>query len=174
MTDILHLGCGDDHRENAMNVDVNPESAADVVADLSDTPWTFANDSGFRRIEAHHIIEHLPDRPTFFAEAARVLEPGGELIVTLPLGRNAFTDDDHDAYWTYGTPEQYCRANGRPWDPNPPFTLVNRDLTVWLGGPLAKASPLFRLLATKWPDWAAYRCFAGEITATYQREETEQ
>lgn len=168
--DILHLGCGDDYHEHALNVDVNSESAADVVADITNTPWEFAEDGEFVRIEAHHVLEHLPDRAAFFDEAARVLRPGGELVVTLPLGRNAVTDDDHTTAWTYGTPGQYSREHRRPWDPDTLFVLVDREMDVWLGGPLAPMSPLFRLLATRWPEWAAYRCYAGEVTATYRRE----
>ena len=35
-------------------------------------------------ITSRSVLEHLPDLPAFFAEAARVLRPGGEMVHTFP------------------------------------------------------------------------------------------
>lgn len=167
----LHLGCGDDYREGALNVDANPDSAADRLLDIAETPWPFPDDA-FARVEAHHLVEHLADTEAFFVEAARVLAPGGTLELTVPLGVNCFTDGDHEwPPWTYERPEQYSTAHRRPWDPSVPLRLVARDVQVWLGGPLAKLSPAFRAAARVWPAWAAERCYGGELTAVYRRME---
>lgn len=165
----LHLGCGDDYHEDALNVDVNPESAADECLDVTETPWPYP-DGSFSRVEAHHLVEHIDDRAAFFHEAARVLSPGGVLVVTTPLGVNAATDDDHEPpHWTYETPTQYSRSHRRAWDPDVPLRLEDRRVNVWLGGPLAAATPLFQAAAVVWPAWTAQRCYGGELTAHYRR-----
>ncbi|RDI70206.1 class I SAM-dependent methyltransferase [Halopelagius longus] len=167
----LHLGCGEDHRPEWLNVDANPDVEPDVVADLEEE-WEFAPDNSVEVIEARQVVEHLEDRAGFFAEAARVLRPGGVLRISVPLGVNADTDSDHEApNWTYRTPEQFSRPHRRSWDPDIPLELINRSVDVWLGGPLSAASPLLRLAAHKWPAWAAYRCYAGILTAEYRRME---
>lgn len=166
----LHLGCGDDYRDGWLNVDANTASAADVIADVTDVPWSFADETSVSRIEAHHLVEHLPDRAGFFRECVRVLSPGGTLTVTVPLGTNAKTDHDHvPPHWTHETPEQYSRPHRRPWDPDLPLALTSRDVRVWLGGPFGVASPLLQAAARRWPAWAAERCYGGELTASYRR-----
>lgn len=168
LPDALHLGCGDDYRNGALNVDVNPTSAADDILDVSETPWPYPADA-FTRVEAHQLVEHLEDREAFFSEAGRVLAPDGTLVVSTPLGVNAATDDDHaPPHWTYDTPEQYSRPHRRAWDPDVPLRLEDRRVNVWLGGPLAALSPVFQAAADAWPAWAAHRCYGGELTAIYR------
>ncbi|REA03481.1 hypothetical protein DEQ92_10305 [Haloferax sp. Atlit-6N] len=166
--EYLHLGSGPDYRDGWTNVDVNEDADPDVVADLT-KPWDFASDD-VRVIEAHHVVEHLEDRTAFFVEAAKALRPNGILRITVPLGSNFDTDSDHVApRWTWRTPEQFSRAHRRQWDPDIPLELVHREVDVWLGGPLSPASPLLRLAAQRWPDWASSRCYAGELTAVFRR-----
>ena len=166
----LHLGCGDDDRAGWLDVDANPESSADIVADVTDTPWEWADARAVEVIEAHHLIEHVPDRGAFFREAARVLAPDGRLTVTVPLGANWTTDDDHEPpAWTWETPLQYSSLHRRPWDPALPLQVVDRSLDVWLAGPTSPASPLLQAAATVWPAWAAERCYAGELTVSYRK-----
>lgn len=166
----LHLGCGDDYRAGWTNVDANPDSPADIVADISETPWDFATANTVDRIDAHQLVEHLPDREAFFEECARVLAPDGRLTVSVPLGMNAQTDSDHEPpAWTYETPEQFSCLHRRPWDPDLPLELLDREVNVWLGGPLAGLTPLFQAAARLWPAWAAYRCYAGVLKMTFRK-----
>lgn len=165
----LHLGCGDDYHEGALNVDINPDSEADRILDVSETPWPWP-DRAFSRIEAHHLVEHLTEPADFFHEASRTLTPGGQLVVTVPLGVNAKTDGDHEPpAWTHERPEQYSVEHRRPWDPTIPLRLVDRRPNVWLGGPLAKATPVFQALSEVWPAWVCERCYGGELTVVYER-----
>jgi SAM-dependent methyltransferase len=41
----------------------------------------------FSLVTARHVIEHVPDPRPFLAEAARVLEPGGRLVLRTPNAR---------------------------------------------------------------------------------------
>ena len=166
---VLHLGCGEDYRNGALNVDINPDSEADRIYDISKTPWPWP-DGSFKRIEAKHLVEHLESPTEFFREAGRVLRQSGTLEITVPLGVNARTDGDHEPpMWTYERPEQYSRTHRRAWDPQVPFRLIERDLNVWLGGPLSKLTPAFQCAAQYWPAWAAERCFGGELKAVFRR-----
>jgi len=46
-------------------------------------PLPFA-DNRFDRIIAIHVLEHLPNLPAFLAEARRLLNPSGRLLVVIP------------------------------------------------------------------------------------------
>lgn len=82
----LNLGCGDPfcHAPDPwVNVDVRPETQADVLADLLDLPW---NAEEAELIYAGHVLEHLPYLSALDAlrEMHRVLVPGGRLLVVGP------------------------------------------------------------------------------------------
>lgn len=51
-------------------------------------------DASFDLVTARHVIEHIPDPQVFMAELARVLKPGGRLVIETPssaaLGRQWF------------------------------------------------------------------------------------
>lgn len=132
----LHLGCGDDRRDGWVNVDVRSDSAADMLVDLDRTPWPWADDS-VQTIVAEHVFEHLEHLTAALHECARILEPGGHLHVTWPVGMNERADPDHEHTWVWDSPEMYCGA--RPWDADVGLDVVGRDVTLgshldgWLG-----------------------------------------
>lgn len=169
----LHLGCGEDYRPDAVNVDAVPSVDPDVVLDLEETPWPF-EDGRFDRIVAHHVLEHLADQSAILAECARVLEPGGRLEVAVPVGLDATADPDHEHTWSWRTPEFFTGA--RHWDADLPLTVVEKDVSLWgqLPGRLNDqyGRLLDRLLRHYGPDrW----CFAmpatsGEFRVTFRRE----
>jgi len=47
-------------------------------------------DGVFERIFASEILEHVWDRDRILGECHRVLEPGGEIIISVPYGRNPY------------------------------------------------------------------------------------
>lgn len=157
----------------------NPDSRATETADRLpgcdhqfdlDDPWPFA-EASVDELLARHSLEHVTDIEHVFAEAGRVLRDGGWLTVTMPVGKNALADDDHERVWQWTTPTHYCRDRQRPWDPETAFVLQNRTPDVSLQGFLAPLNPLFQIVVRASPGEAVYRASAGELTATYRRVE---
>ena len=96
---VLDLGCGIGHSyhllapRETVGVDIDPAALAGqerptVVADMRELPFGNAE---FASVLSVQSLEHVPDPESVLAEAARVLEPGGQTIFVTPnrltLGR---------------------------------------------------------------------------------------
>ncbi|AFZ73814.1 class I SAM-dependent methyltransferase [Natronobacterium gregoryi] len=99
---IIDIGCGDGARTLAnlpaesVGIDLSRtglQLAADTVpsatlvqADMASLPVA---ENTADAITASHAVFHVPrsDHPTVYREVARVLKPGGRLLMTLPTGR---------------------------------------------------------------------------------------
>lgn len=79
----LHLGCGDRHFEDYVNIDVRKTRATDIVCDIKKLPYP---DNSVALIETYHVIEHLlrHDLPKALKEWHRILTRGGKLIIECP------------------------------------------------------------------------------------------
>ncbi len=99
---VLDVGCGDGARtlanlpDGSIGLDVSRrglELAAETVpearlmqAEMRDVPLRA---DSVDAITAYHAVFHVPrtDHPEVYREFARVLRPGGRLLMTLPSGR---------------------------------------------------------------------------------------
>lgn len=99
---VLDAGCGDGARtlanlpDDAVGLDFSRAGldlateripgARLVQGDVTDLPL---RDSVADAITAYHVVFHVPrtDHPAVYREFARVLKPGGTLLMTLPGGR---------------------------------------------------------------------------------------
>ncbi len=99
---ILNLGCGNKHVEGAVNLDITGQTNPDVVHNLNQRPWPFA-DGSFLEVRANDVIEHLEDIPATMEEIHRVCRPGAIVRITVPhySCANAFTDPTHRHYFSY-------------------------------------------------------------------------
>lgn len=81
----LNLGCGNDYRENYINIDFNDNLRVDKLFDLSKTPWPI-EDSSCDEILMLDFLEHFPYKKTddLLHESWRVLREGGSVIVQVP------------------------------------------------------------------------------------------
>ncbi len=99
---VLDIGPGDGARTLAklpagsVGLDISRrglELAAETVPDGSLVQGEMTNlpfqPATFDAITAYHAVFHVPreEHPTVFAAFARVLKPGGKLLMTLPTGR---------------------------------------------------------------------------------------
>lgn len=168
---ILDVGCGN-----------NPDPRATETADIADVdgvehqfdirePWPF-DDGALSGVILKHVIEHVREPMPVFRELARVIEPGGWLEVTVPIGNDAWADPDHQREWNYDTFEIISGERARHWDADLEFDLVNRDVEVDFFRPLSPLAPLANLLSGVAPREVCIRSSRGEITGRYRRHTT--
>lgn len=99
----LDIGCGPAKKET-IGMDQVRWKGVDVVHDVGDVPWPFA-DGQFTRVQCHHVLEHLPlphkgemdPVVKVLNEAYRVLGSEGILTVSVPhyLSRGAWGNIRH-------------------------------------------------------------------------------
>lgn len=91
----LNLGCGRNRLEGYVNIDRFAAAEPDLLWNLEQVPWPFADES-VTEIRAVHVLEHLGERSETFLsiiqEMHRVLAPGGVIRITAPHHRS-------DGYW---------------------------------------------------------------------------
>ncbi len=98
---MLDVGCGiNKYRASSgievIGVDVNPDSAADVICDLDRFPYPFA-DRAFDALRAIHVIEHVTDVVKTMEEFHRLVRPGGRVRIETPhyTDYSSFCDPTH-------------------------------------------------------------------------------
>jgi ubiquinone/menaquinone biosynthesis C-methylase UbiE len=77
------VGCGPEKLVGSIGIDINPNSAADVIHDLDKFPYPFA-DNSFDHIVCDHVLEHLTDVPRVLEELHRVCARGGRVDIRVP------------------------------------------------------------------------------------------
>ncbi len=104
---MLDVGCGNGRfltKMRTLGWDVQGVELSEIgvkacrMSDLSVVHGDLASarfaDGSFDLITARHVIEHIPEPKLFMAELARVLRPGGQLVIETPnskaLGRQWF------------------------------------------------------------------------------------
>ncbi len=100
----LDIGAsGDDHRAyfpNRTRLDINPSKDTDVVGDAHHLPF---QDDSFESVVCSEMLEHADNPPQVISEIHRVLQPGGQVVLT-----TRFAFPLHDApmqdYWRF-TPD---------------------------------------------------------------------
>jgi SAM-dependent methyltransferase len=168
---VVDLGAGGDPDPRATET-VDLFQPADHEFDLREE-WDLPADYA-TGLTANHVLEHLPDPWHFFAEAARVLCPGGWLEVSVPVGYWASTDQTHRRAFTDQSLRRFGAEATEPWDypgrktPALICTGVKTDLEFL--PPFRHLSPVLDLLAARWPRAAVRRAGAGELTARYRHE----
>jgi SAM-dependent methyltransferase len=94
---VLELGCGQKKIvAHSTSVDLNVRSRADVIHDLNQKPYPFADDS-FDIVIAEHVLEHLENVIAAIEEVHRISRPDALFYVEVPHFSSAefFTDPTH-------------------------------------------------------------------------------
>jgi ubiquinone/menaquinone biosynthesis C-methylase UbiE len=92
---VLEIGCGRGYLTREVRclapattgIDVNPQAVSNAVAQglrVMDARRLAFDDSSFDKIYSFHVIEHIVDLATAFAEMDRVLVPGGRVLLVYP------------------------------------------------------------------------------------------
>lgn len=115
-----------------------------VASDLHPAPWnTLAADAGrlpvqtgaVQAVVGLDVLHHFPDPGAFFAEAARVLAPGGRLALVEPW----ITPLSWLVYRFFH--QEDCRVSADPWQPFPPGAKDSFDGNATVPWQLARDTP---------------------------------
>ena len=92
----LDLACGNSKQPGFFGVDRIKTDAVDLVRNLEQYPWPWA-DSSIEEIWCSHYIEHTEDLVKFMEECHRILVPGGKITVVAPYysSMRAWQDPTH-------------------------------------------------------------------------------
>lgn len=116
----LNLGCGVNHLQGYVNVDVHPAAKPDVLHDLERFPWPFEADSA-DEVVLSHVLEHLGADPKVFVgvfqELYRVCLGGALVKIAVPHARhdNFIGDPTHVRVVTPQVLSLFSRALCAQW-----------------------------------------------------------
>lgn len=151
---ILDLGCGNKKRPNAIGVDGNSRTAADVVHDLNVFPYPFP-DSSFDEIYIDNVLEHLDDVLRVMEEVHRISAPNAMVKVIVPYFRSpwAFIDPTHKHFFTVNSFAYFDPAN--PICQRYDYTLSRFSVeeiifNETIPGRISKR--IMRKIANRWPQ----------------------
>lgn len=116
----LNLGCGDDVREEYLNVDFRKTDPRVQVQDLSKLPWPWQNGS-VEEILMFDFLEHFPYAQTvpILFECYRILTDDGTVVIQVP-------DAKHVARALISEGEFLCnRCGGQMYDYETAKTVGN-------------------------------------------------
>lgn len=150
----INLGAGSEPTEGWLNVDWIKQAGIDVVHNLLEFPWTFADDEVADEIKAIDVLEHMPlftedldSTPIMFIEEChRILRTGGKLFITVPHWQspNLWIDPthvrgydeksmdyfdpetDHGKWYGYYSDKKFKVSSVRTPNNNVEFTMVKR------------------------------------------------
>lgn len=127
---VLNLGCGLDHRQDAINVDINPSKRPDIKADLTANEWTWQEYGTVDQIIANHILEHIPNPVNFMDECWKMLKPHGILHIRVPHYEHvtAFSDPTHCNFFTEKTFKLFTQSDETNSFTQRTWTIINQDI----------------------------------------------
>ncbi|MEK6843252.1 MAG: hypothetical protein AABY04_02085 [Candidatus Micrarchaeota archaeon] len=149
----LNLGSGiTKQKEGWVNLDIIKSEGVDVIHDLNKFPYPFKTGS-VEKVNAEHIIEHLPDIIAIMKELHRICKNGALIRIKVPYFRhqNCYDEPTHVHFFTERSfrfftelePNNYCGITGK-------FELMESKLTLngkvanFLGiGIIGKINPLY-------------------------------
>jgi ubiquinone/menaquinone biosynthesis C-methylase UbiE len=137
---ILDIGCGNNKIKDAIGLDIDKNTKADIIWDLNKYPYPI-EDNEFDKIYAKHIIEHVDDPIAFLKEVYRITKIGGTCFLETPhfTCYVAYSEPQHKRYFSYFMIDEILKKV--------PFKLIKREITFY------KTFRLFgiKYLANKYP-----------------------
>jgi hypothetical protein len=145
---VLNIGSGARKMEGAVNVDLVSWTAPDVVHDLNQLPWPFADDT-FEEVHAYDVIEHLDNVVVVMEEVHRVSVNGAAVHVTVPhfSSSNAFTDPTHKHYFSVMSMNYFLEGHKFAFYSNRRFRVRHASIVFQP----TLINKLVRRAARRWP-----------------------
>lgn len=142
---ILHLGCGINKIPEALGVDINRKSHADIIHDLDKFPYPFKANQ-FEKIIADNIIEHLDNIPRVMEEIYRISKNGAKIFITTGhfSGLDSFTDPTHKHFFTARSFDYFIPGTALykySYSTRAKFKKVSIKL-----GPTVRSNPILKLI----------------------------
>lgn len=111
---FLDIGCGENKQEGFVGMDVRELPGVDIVQDVTQYPWSLP-DSSVKLAVASHLVEHINPADfgfiKFMDEVWRVMQVGGEFVITTPYaGSHGYWQDPthvnpcNETTWHYFDP----------------------------------------------------------------------
>jgi len=119
---ILVLGSGNVSKKNSdtLYLDIKKLEGVDIIRDIEKgLPF---DDNKFKKIIAHHILEHINDLIFVMNEIHRILQKDGVLEIEVPFGSNALIDPTH---------KRILDINGFNFFIIKDFNSINTGFTGW-------------------------------------------
>jgi SAM-dependent methyltransferase len=125
----LHVGCGNKKVTGSIGIDINPNSDADIIHDLSEFPWPVESDA-FERVVCEHVLEHLSDLVRTMTEVYRVSREGAVVEIITPHFScvNSWDDPTHRHHFTLASFDYFSEDHPLSF-PNVNFETIERKLT---------------------------------------------
>ncbi|MBL7157321.1 MAG: methyltransferase domain-containing protein [Candidatus Omnitrophica bacterium] len=137
---ILDIGCGNNKIKDAIGLDIDEKTRADIIWDLNKYPYPI-EDNKFDKVYAKHIIEHVDDSIEFMKEVYRITKPNGICFIETPHFSCyvAYSEPQHKRYFSYFMIDEILKKV--------PFKIIKREITFY------KTFRLFgiKYLANKYP-----------------------
>lgn len=104
----LDIGCGKNKHEGYIGVDKENFDVVDVVHDLNNSPWPFA-DNSVSEILCHNVLEHLESPWRAVREIIRICRREARIHIRFPTPEhpNAWKDPEHKYTFTPKWFEQF-------------------------------------------------------------------
>lgn len=176
---ILDVGCGANKYEGAVGLDNNPRTAADIIHDLGDFPYPFA-DNEFDLVVSRHVIEHVPDVIGFVEELYRITRDGGRIEIltphyTNPDWANDPTHRNHFNSYSFNSFIEgrqvfdfYTEARLRPVDIKVSLANLWRSLGIEFLVNLDRRSEGFRFTRKFWEQYLSYIFRGKELSFVFE------
>ena len=144
----LNLGCGRKKMEGMLNVDIAPESGADLAFDLNSRPWPLPRDY-FEEIHAMDPIEHVVSVTDTLEEIHGVAAEDALVHITVPhfSSANAFTDPTHRHFFGAGSFDYFTKGHSLDYYSKARFRI--ESVRIFFAPTLL--NKLVWRLANRWP-----------------------
>lgn len=161
----LDIGCGPNKTAGAVGLDILALPGVDVVHDLNNIPYPFA-DSSFDEVHCNHVLEHVPDLSATMKEIYRIMRPGGILYIRVPHAScctTAWADPTHKRFFVHRSFEHFDSRNDI-YQFGTDFRIRKRRLHYYLFNGKRNGVKLQRM-----PLWLGYIInFAANLNLTTQ------